>query len=477
MGDPRAATEAGSARRAERALIELHRQLGASSVLTHEEAREALRTDDSGLDGPLPCGVVLAQDPTVVAKTLAICQRFELPVTPRAAGTSRVGGAVAVAGGLVLVTTGMNAIKELDPVERIAVVEPGVVLGELHRAAEAAGLFYPPDPNSQATCTIGGNAATNAGGPRALKYGVTRDYVLGLSACLIGGDAIFAGRRTTKGVTGYDMAGLLVGSEGTLAVTTELTLRLVPRPEQVRTLLALFSEPRAIANATEAVLATGLTPRCIEFLDALTLAAVRRAGNAIDERAAAMLVVEVDGDTVTVDREMERIGAALDAAGAFEVLVAQDEAQRARLWAARREMSHAVRRLARAKVSEDVAVPRRQLGALLEAAEASAERHQVRSLAYGHAGDGNLHFNFLYDDDDEKRRVDQAVEELFRITVRLGGTLSGEHGIGLTKAPYLPIEQSAALIALQQRLKGTFDPGWLLNPGKIFSRPGHHGAC
>jgi glycolate oxidase len=341
---------------------------------------------------------------------------------------------------------------------------------------EAEGWFYPPDPNSLATCCLGGNVAENAGGPRAFKYGVTRDWVLGVDAFLIGGQRFFAGRRTTKGVTGYDVTALLVGSEGTLAVFGDVTLQLLPKPPEVMTLLVLFANVHAAGEAVAAAIAEGLVPRCIELLDGQTLDAMRRGGNAIDARAGAMLLVEVDGDTTACEREAERFGNACDGAGALEVLVAQDAAQRERLWSARRDMSHAVRKLTKKKLSEDVVVPRSRIVALLEHVAVLSEREKVRTLTYGHAGDGNLHVNFLWNDDEELPAVERAIEGLFQEVVRLGGTLSGEHGIGVLKAPYLPLEQSAELISLERDLKRVFDPECLLNPGKIFPSGGHK-AC
>ncbi|HYO98507.1 MAG TPA: FAD-linked oxidase C-terminal domain-containing protein, partial [Polyangiaceae bacterium] len=411
-----------------------------------------------------------------IQKALAVARDAEVPITPRAAGTGRTGGAVPVAGGLVLATLGLNAIKDIDRREGIAVVQPGVVLSDLHAAVEAEGWFYPPDPNSLATCAIGGNVAENAGGPRAFKYGVTRDYVLGLEVLLMGGQRIRCGRRTLKGVTGYDVTALLVGSEGTLGVFSEITLRLIPKPEAVMTLLALFPDVHAACACVAEMTSRGLVPRCIELLDASTLQAMRDAGNPIDPRAGAMLLMEIDGALPECERLAERIGVACDAARALEVLVAQDPAQRDRLWGARRQMSHAVRRLSKHKLSEDIVVPRQRIGVLLDKVAATSERTGVRCLTYGHAGDGNLHVNFLWNEPEELAAVEVAIEQLFRDVVELGGTLSGEHGIGVLKAPYLPLEQSAELIALQRDLKRVFDPQNLLNPGKIFPPAGHK-AC
>jgi glycolate oxidase len=461
LGRPDVPRPSVSAR--EKACLLLERALGPSKVITAGDARDAYTRDESEAEGVTPDAVVLAETPEDILAALRVAREAGVPITPRAGGTGRTGGAVPVAGGIVLSTLGMKSIKDIDRRDGVAVVEPGVVLADLHAAVEAEGWFYPPDPNSLANCCLGGNVAENAGGPRAFKYGVTRDWVLGVEAFLIGGQRFFSGRRTTKGVTGYDVTALLVGSEGTLAVFGDITLQLTPKPPEVMTLLVLFADVRAAGEAVSVAIADGLLPRCIELLDGQTLDAMRRAGNAIDARAGAMLLVEVDGHAESCEREAERFGNACDGAGALEVLVAQDASQRERLWSARRDMSHAVRKLTKKKLSEDVVV-------LL------SEREQVRTLTYGHAGDGNLHVNFLWNEDDEVPAVERAIEGLFREVIRLGGTLSGEHGIGVLKAPYLPLEQSAELIALQRDLKRVFDPECLLNPGKIFPS-GVHKAC
>jgi glycolate oxidase len=466
-----------SANAIERALVQLGRKLGPSKLLTARESCEAYAHDESEAEGHVPHAVVLATSPEDVQLTLEAAFAAGVPVTPRSGGTGRVGGAVPMAGGIVLSTLGMNQIKEIDRREQLAVVGPGLVLESLHRAVEAEGLFYPPDPNSQSTCTIGGNVATNAGGPRAFKYGVTRNYVLGLEAMLIGGQRFFSGRRTTKGVTGYDVTSLLVGSEGTLALFGDITLRLVPKPECVMTLMALFSDVHHSGRCVSELIAAGLVPRCIELMDEGTLNAVRAHGNAIDPRAQAMLLIEVDGEGEHVELAAKRVYDVCQSVAALDVLVAQDESQRARLWAARREMSPAIRRMAKHKLSEDVVVPRQQVGALLERVRRTSELHDIRMLTYGHAGDGNLHVNFLWNDPDEVPRVERAVEQLFRDVIELRGTLSGEHGIGVMKAPYLHLEQGEALIQLQRDLKSAFDPRGLLNPGKIFATGGSHGAC
>ena len=432
--------------------------------------------DESEAIGVVPDAVVLAENADDILAALRVAREAGVPITPRSGGTGKTGGSVPVAGGIVLSTLGMNSIVEIDRREGIAVVQPGVILEHLQNAVEAEGWFYPPDPNSQATCALGGNVAENAGGPRAFKYGVTRDYVLGMDAFLIGGQRIRVGRRTSKGVTGYDVTGLLVGSEGTLSVFGDITLQLIPKPERVMTLMTLFADVRAAGAGVQEVIARGLQPRCIELLDATTLEAMRSAGNVIDARAGAMLIMDVDGDEAACERQAERISDACEAAHVLEVLVAQDEAQREKLWAARRQMSHAIRKLTKKKLSEDVVVPRMQIGELLDRVARTSERLGVRSLTYGHAGDGNLHCNFLWNEDHEYPAVERAIEQLFHDVIELRGTLSGEHGIGVLKASYLPLEQGADLITLQRDLKRVFDPQNLLNPGKIFPAGGHR-AC
>jgi glycolate oxidase len=382
---------------------------------------------------------------------------------------------VPVAGGIVLATHALAQIKEIDRANLIAVVEPGVVTGDLHAAVEREGLFYAPDPNSLESCMIGGNLGANAGGPRAFKYGVTRDWVLGVEACLMGGRVVRAGKRTVKGVTGYDVTALLIGSEGTLGVFTEATLRLVPKPPEVATALALFSDVKAAARAVLKIVGSGVVPRCLEMLDAATLAAVRSQGVAVDERAGGMLLIEVDAlSAQSAESLLLHVGEVSAACpGNLDVLVAQDGVQRDRLWAARRMLSTATRKLAAHKLSEDVVVPRTRIADLLARTEEIGQLTGVRNLTYGHAGDGNLHVNFLWNDDGERPAVDRAIGLLMQATVEMGGTLSGEHGIGVSKAPYLRLEQSEELIALQKDIKRAFDPRGLLNPGKIFPSASH----
>ena len=444
-------------------------------MLTGTEEMQAYATDDTGIIGAPMAAVVRAESAEDIETVISIAHETGVPVTPRAGGSGRTGGAVPIFGGIVLCTRALSKIVDIDRKEGVAVVGPGVILEDLHDAVEAEGWFYPPDPNSASMCCLAGTVAENAAGPRAFKYGATREYVLGLDTIGPTG-RFFSGRRTKKGVTGYDTTGLLVGSEGTLAAFSDITLRLIPRPEEIMTILGLFSEMSHAADAVQRIIAARLIPRCIEFLDEKTLGVLRAAGNPLDAAARALLLVEVDGSEPECERQAELIGTLCDEVNALSVLVAQSASQRSTLWNARKSMSHAVGRLARHKLSEDVVVPRTNLGELLKYVDSVEERFQVNALSYGHAGDGNLHVNFLWNDDDEKTRVDHAIEGLFRETIALGGTLSGEHGIGLLKAPFLTLEQSGEHIALQKRLKAAFDPRCVMNPGKIFPTSGH-GSC
>ncbi|MBX3246767.1 MAG: FAD-binding protein [Myxococcales bacterium] len=462
------------------ALLAIDRACASGAVVRELERREAYARDESETTPVVPEAVIHARSAREVSAILRACHEHRVPITPRAGGTGRVGGAVPVPGGLVLALEGMADLRGVEADDLRVVVQPGMILGDLHAAVEAEGLFYGPDPNSLASCRIGGNLACNAGGPRAFRYGVTRDWVLGMEVVTADGTILRVGKPTAKGVTGYDLASLIVGSEGTLAVITEATLRLVPRPEAVATLLVFLPDARTLGQAITATLRARVMPRCLEFLDSFALDVLRpRMGLDVPTEAGAMLLVEVDGDEADLDGLVDRVGSTMLGAGALDVLIAKSGPERERLWSARREMSYTMRAQARFKLSEDVVVPRSRIADLLATCAELSERHGVRVMTYGHAGDGNLHVNLLWDDPDDRPRVDAAIRGLFERTIALGGTLSGEHGIGVLKAPYLPIEQPAPLIALQERIKEVFDPRGILNPGKIFPTAARrfHGGC
>lgn len=464
---------------AERVSLELERRLGPSRVLTDPSLCEAYAHDESEAEWVLPPCVVRAASTDDVVATLRACDEHGVPVVARGAGTGRTGGSTVTVPSVVLDTAAMNALKDIDRANGVAVVGVGMRTGDLHAAVEREGLFYPPDPQSAEWCFLGGNVAENAGGPRAVKYGVTRDWVLGLECVHADGAVVQHGRRTAKGVTGYDTVGTLVGSEGTLGVFTEITLRLTALPTAVRGVLAVFADAVAAGRAVTALLAAGARPRCIELLDAICCDVMRADDpSVLPEGAGAALILELDGfDDAAVTRDAERVGECCAGAGAVSVHAAADATERAALWAVRKVMSRALRKRAAHKLSEDVVVGRAEVPELIARVQVIAAEERVVMPTYGHAGDGNLHVNLLWDHDDERPRVQRAIERLFRATLDLRGTLSGEHGIGVMKAPYLAWEQSAELIALQHRVKSAFDPKGLLNPGKIFGGSASHRAC
>ena len=464
----------------DKALIAIEQACGSGSVIRDPSLLEGYAQDDSEAAPCMPEAVIRAKTTAEVSAVMKAAYEHEIPVTPRGGGTGRVGGAIPVPGGLVLAFEKMNAIEGIDSRELTTRVQPGVITGELKRAAEEENLYYPPDPNSRDSCAIGGNLAANAGGPRAFKYGVTREYVMGMDVVLADGTILKLGRETKKGVTGYDLTALMVGSEGTLGIVTEATLRLIAKPQATVTALACFSSLEDVAPVVSTLLAQGQLPACIELLDEEAIRIVRpEAGLTIPEETKAILLIELDGDEADLETALERTGNVLFDLDALEVLVAQNSSERERLWASRRELSYSLKRQAKNKLSEDIVVPRTKIADLLGYCAQLADQHQLVVPTYGHAGDGNLHVNFLWNDPDEKVRVDAAIKALFQRTVDLHGTLSGEHGIGVLKAPYLSMEQSPALIAIQEKIKDVFDPKHILNPGKIFPADAKrfHGAC
>jgi len=428
--------------------------------------------DESDL-GTTPADlVVLAETTAQVSHVLRTAQAHGVPVTPCGARSGKSGGSMPIDGGVVLSLERMKAIKRLSVEDLTAVVEPGVITGDFMKAAEEVGLFYPPDPNSWEWCTLGGNVAENAGGPRALKYGVTRDYVLGMEWVMPSGEVLRVGRQTIKGVAGYDLVGLLVGSEGTLGVATEVTLQLLPRPKVVQTALLIFSDVQKAARAVTAVLAGGILPRTLELLDEVSIRAVDGKGFNFPSGAGAAVLAEVDGNQAeAVFAELAALGEIAAAHGAQETLLAEGDAQREKLWAARRTVSTALRSLARYKLSEDIAVPRSAIPAVIQALKAMGEELGLKVATYGHAGDGNLHANILFDSQDQRPMVELALRRMAELAVSVGGTITGEHGVGLAKRDLLPLEQSHAVLQLQRQLKALFDPRGLLNPGKIFQAP------
>jgi glycolate oxidase len=418
--------------------------------------------------------VVVFPDATAQVSAIArICSETRTPMVARGAGTGYSGGAVPVRGGVVLAFERMNRIIAIDEASLYAIVEPGVVTGDLQDAVAGVGLFYPPDPSSLRQCTIGGNVAENAGGPRAFKYGVTRHYVLGLEAVLPSGEVIRTGGKTVKNVVGYDLTQLLVGSEGTLAIVTEITLRLVSLPPAVVTLRAFFPTIHHAAEAVSRLVRQHAVPATLELVDGATLDAVAKATGdrtLAPAGAGAMLIVECDGLPQAVDAEAAIVAAACRAEGATGVVEARTEAERDELWRARRTISPALMVIAGLKINNDIVVPRALVPDLFALVDDLKRRFRLPIPSFGHAGDGNIHVNVMAnpDDADQVARAYAAVEALLDGVLALGGSISGEHGIGLSKAAFIDRELSVDTLAAMRRLKQSFDPMGILNPGKIF---------
>ncbi len=451
----------------------LSRQLDAKHLLTNPAQLEAYAWDNTGIRTRPHC-VVLAASTSQVAKVLKLCNELEIAVTPRGAGTGNVGGALAVGGGLVLSTQRMARILEISPADCLAVVEPGVVNADLQQALAEHGLFWPPDPSSSRICTIGGNIAMCAAGPGAVRYGVTRDWVLGLTAVMADGSIIKTGGRVTKGVVGYDLTRLIIGSEGSLAVVTEAILKLAPRPESRRLARAVFSTVEAASTAVSALMATGSPPSAIEFLDAACLELLRREGGlTIPEQGRAMLLLEISGSREETALQADTLNRIITAYKPLELTPSMDAAMAAQAWEARNALSPILKKLAPKRVNEDVVVPVSKLVDLITGIEKIALDLDLPIVNFGHAGNGNIHVNLLVDPDDatSMEKVKPALDRLFPLVIKLGGSLSGEHGVGTQKRDYVELELSRESLALQERIKKLFDPKGIMNPGKIFPKP------
>ncbi len=458
----------------ERILSDLRQIFGAEDVLVDGEVLEAFTHDETvGLRAE-PEVVVRARTTEAVSALMRLAQREHVPVTPRGGGYGLSGGAVPVCGGIVLSLDRMNRILELDKENLMLTVEPGVFTGDIHRAVEAEGLFYPPDPASLDSCTIGGNVAEGAGGPRAVKYGVTKDYVVGLEAVLPSGEVMRCGGKLVKNVTGYNMAQLLIGSEGTLAVVTQIVLRLLPLPKVQVDLLVPFDDFQAAADTVSDIIAHRVVPSTIEFMERDSILAVEALlGKEVPYHdAAAHLLIQVDGNRQeAVDADYEIVGELCLEHGARDVLVARDRPTRDRLWEARRMIIEALKHASPINHMEDVVVPRAQLPSLMRGTKALADRHDVRVICFGHVGDGNVHINVLKDDVPEARwavLVPAFTEEIYELALSLGGTITGEHGIGATRRGYLTRALGEAQVAVMRGIKAAFDPNGILNPGKVF---------
>lgn len=419
----------------------------------------------------LPDAVVFPDTTEEVRDILMLAGREPFFVVPRGSGSGMTGGSLAAKGGVVLVTSRLNKILEIDRDNFTARVQPGVITATFQAAVEQEGMFYPPDPSSADFSTLGGNVAECAGGPRAVKYGVTRDYVLGLEAVLPSGDIINTGVRTAKGVVGYDLTRLLAGSEGTLAVITAITLKLLPLPAEVRTMTVVFDNVRTAAETVSGIIRRGIIPRTMEFLDDASLqCAERSCQTGLPTDAGAMLILEVDGSPAENAAALKSLTTVCREHGAVDVTVAADHQAAETLWRARKAISPALYAFAPDKINEDIVVPRSRIPEIVEKIKQLRQETGLMMAGFGHAGDGNIHVNIMLDRSDEKQSAaaGRAVDALFDETIRLGGTISGEHGVGISKAAYLHKEVGPAEIKLMQAVKKVFDPQGILNPGKIF---------
>jgi D-lactate dehydrogenase len=440
---------------------------------------DGLRTDsgerltygyDNSKRQAMPDAVAL---PTTIEQVVAIvraCRAHRVPVIARGRGTNTTGASVPVAGGIVVSLERMNRILDIRPGDRCAIVQPGVLNGELQRALKPHGLFWPPDPTSADFSSIGGNLACNAGGPRAVKYGASRDNVLALVAVTGTGEVIRCGSATTKGATGYDLQRLLVGSEGTLALIVEATLRLTPLPESRRAIRALYRDVDAAAAAVARLMAQPVTPSMLEFMDGDAVRLARDVGGAdLPQDVGALLMIEADGDAHTLPHAVDALLAAARGDGCLDAEPAADDTARECLWAARKALSPALRSLAPGKINEDVVAPVSRIPDLVDGVQRLSRTHALPIVCFGHAGNGNLHVNLMYDpaDADQSARAQAAMADVFALALSLGGTLSGEHGIGLAKRDFMPQAIDAPTLALMRQVKAVFDPDGILNPGKL----------
>lgn len=422
----------------------------------------------------LPDAVVLATNHEQIQKLVQLCHQENIPLIARGRGTGTTGATVPIHGGIVLSIERMTHIVKIDPANRAMIVEPGITNQQVQDAAKEHGFFWSPDPTSAAFCTVGGNLAYNSAGPRTVKYGSTRDNVLGLRAITGDGKEIRTGVYTSKGVVGYDLTRLLIGSEGTLAIITEATLKLLPLPEAKRTLQAIYQDIDSAAQAVSAIMAQPVTPCALEFIDGQAIDMIRDYSKAkLPNGAGAMLMIEVDGLETGLDQAADRVADAARNGGLLDVTVAKNSDDVKALWDTRKTLSPALRNVAPKKINEDVAVPVSEMPALIRGLEDLAKKYSITIVNFGHAGNGNIHVNLLIDPDDpqQMQNAEQCLDEVFNLVLKLNGTISGEHGVGLEKRDFVAREIDAVTLDLMRRIKGQFDPNNILNPDKKLPPP------
>lgn len=456
---------------------EIVRQLslivGGNNVLTDPDALSPYSQDETEDLRFAPEVVLKPSSAQQIAAVMRFAEREMIPVTPRAGGTGLSGGALPVFGGIVLSLEKLNRILNIDQQNLQAVVEPGVITQKFQEEVEALSLYYPPDPASRGSSQLGGNVAECAGGPHAVKYGVTKDYILGLEAVCPNGEIIRTGGATMKDVSGYNLTQLLIGSEGTLAIITKIILRLIPLPRHRKVMLVAFPTLEAATRAVAGIFQQGVTPSACEFIERAAVEATERHTGKVfpNSESAAQLFIEVDGShEPAIDEDIQTIAAAVERHGATNILLAQDRKRIQEVWDLRQSISESVKSISPYK-EEDTVVPRSRLPELVEGVKAICRAYGITSICYGHAGDGNVHVNVLkadLDDETWNNSVDSAVRKIFELTVSLGGTISGEHGIGYSQKGYLPIAIGPAELAIMRAIKRVFDPNDILNPGKIF---------
>ncbi|MBD8135672.1 FAD-binding protein [Bacillus sp. CFBP 13597] len=430
---------------------------------------------DASFGEYLPEIVIQPKNVEEISEVVKLANTHKIPVYPRGSGTSLSGGPLPVKGGMVLDMTLLRDKLIIDRENMLAIVSPGVITADIHKKAEEAGLFYPPDPSSSNVATIGGNLLENSSGPKGLKYGTTKEYVIGLEVVTPTGEIIRTGGKTVKNVTGYDLTRLIVGSEGTLGIVTEAIIRLIPKPQSKQTFVAHFNHLINSGHAITSILSSGILPSALELMDNACIRAVESYHpSGLPLQAEAILIIEIDGHPLAIEEEINKCADICRAEGASYVKIAETEEERQTIWSARKLVSPAITQMGPTKISEDATVPRSQIPAMMERLNNIREKYGLNLVVFGHAGDGNLHPNIITDKRNitEMKKVELAVSEIFEAAIELGGTLSGEHGIGILKSPYMEMELGITGVNMMKKIKEAWDPNNILNPGKIFPDKG-----